>query len=120
MLDLYGELVTCDFDSTMQRVRAVYSVREEAVFALNHLHGKVFDDSCLRVYYAPKQELSRPDTNHLTVPLATRQFLISPPPSPPVGWEPCDEEPPVVRTKLLQDCFLHALSYFIVHLNIMV
>lgn len=35
-----------------------------------------------------------PETLHLQVPKQTKNFLISPPGSPPVGWEPIEEEPP--------------------------
>ena len=37
----------------------------------------------------------------LSLPEKTKQFLISPPPSPPVGWEPTEEQAPVVDYKLL-------------------
>ncbi|EDQ89931.1 uncharacterized protein MONBRDRAFT_3061, partial [Monosiga brevicollis MX1] len=38
---------------------------------------------------------------HLEVPAPTKQFLISPPASPPIGWEPSHEEPPVVNHALV-------------------
>lgn len=37
----------------------------------------------------------------LGLPMATKQFLISPPSSPPVGWEQSSEQPPVVDYNLL-------------------
>jgi hypothetical protein len=35
-----------------------------------------------------------PEKTHLQVPAQTKNFLISPPGSPPIGWEPVAEEPP--------------------------
>jgi len=36
--------------------------------------------------------------NHLQVPAQPKNFLISPPGSPPIGWEPVREEPPNTAT----------------------
>lgn len=107
LLELYGEIVSFDMDEPMRRMRIVYSIREEAVNALGNLHGKLLDGVSIRVHYAPPENMNCPDTFHLAVPLPSRQFLISPPPSPPVGWEPCPEDAPVVRScSLLLRCVL--------------
>ena len=39
-------------------------------------------------------EAPPPESMHLQVPAHNKNFLISPPGSPPVGWEPLEEEPP--------------------------
>lgn len=33
--------------------------------------------------------------SHLSLPIQKNNFLISPPPSPPIGWEQIYEDPPV-------------------------
>jgi len=50
----------------------------------------------IRIYFAaatPIAEVSESD-RHLPVPRSDKLFFISPPPSPPVGWEIKDEDPP--------------------------
>ncbi|KAF9484962.1 Calcipressin [Pholiota conissans] len=68
----------------------------------------------LRVYRAdPNPLITRgehawiPHTTYLKPPAIEKNFLISPPGSPPVGWEHIKEEPP--NTTPLADDLIHAL-----------
>jgi len=65
----------------------------------------------LRAYFGDPQALSRlrdQGEAHLPVPTTDRNFLISPPGSPPVGWEPIREDPP--NTNTLADDLMRALG----------
>lgn len=62
----------------------------------------------LRVFRAlptPLASLADSNHNHLAPPPLEKNFLISPPGSPPIGWEPVQEEPPNA-TPLAEDLLL--------------
>ena len=48
----------------------------------------------LRVFRADPTPLTPPGGTHLRPPAIEKNFLISPPGSPPIGWEQVVEEPP--------------------------
>lgn len=50
----------------------------------------------------PLAEPEPKDNSLLQPPSPVRRFLISPPASPPVGWEPVHEGEPVINFELLQ------------------
>lgn len=61
------------------------------------------DRLVLRLHYLPPSTLNPdPATTHLAPPPLPHNFLISPPGSPPEGWEPAVEEAPN-RTILPED-----------------
>lgn len=75
------------------------------------------EELILRVYRADPNPLIQrdgpafstiPSQNYLQPPVAEKNFLISPPGSPPVGWEPIPEEPP--NTAPLADDLIEALK----------
>ncbi|KAK9477357.1 Calcipressin-domain-containing protein [Lipomyces japonicus] len=83
------------------RIVVVFATVEQACKVKIHFDGMVFHqnrESRLRVYFGVSTEVgelldaqARP---HLELPDRGKMFLISPPPSPPVGWESGIEAPP--------------------------
>lgn len=68
-------------------------------------------DLALRAYFGPMttvRTVQDKEVDHLAVPTTDRNFLISPPGSPPVGWEPIKEDPPNRDT--LADDLIRALG----------
>lgn len=57
------------------------------------LDGSTLMGDRVRVYFGEHTPLN-PGDQHLQAPEAKKLFFISPPPSPPAGWESRDEEPP--------------------------
>jgi hypothetical protein len=65
----------------------------------------------LRAYFGPMTVVKNSDEegdDRLAVPVTDRNFLISPPGSPPIGWEPIKEDPPNRDT--LADDLIRALG----------
>lgn len=57
------------------------------------LDGTEVMDSRIRVYFGQPTPLTNAD-QHLELPKSAKLFFISPPPSPPHGWEMRNEDPP--------------------------
>ncbi|KAJ7063653.1 Calcipressin [Mycena amicta] len=92
---------------SFSRIIVIYSNNDDAETAKTHCDpivlAKTNDRSSitLRVYRAdpnpllpPGDIVDVPAANYLQPPKVEKNFLISPPGSPPVGWEPVKEEPP--------------------------
>ncbi|KAJ7084817.1 Calcipressin [Mycena belliarum] len=89
------------------RILIVYTREDDAETAKVHCDPIVLEQTLdrppitLRVYRADPNPLlptesddTIPEANYLRPPAIEKNFLISPPGSPPVGWEPIKEEPP--------------------------
>jgi hypothetical protein len=83
------------------RAIVVYYHEDDAELAKQEFDGFVIGatndrpETTLRVWRADPTDLEQdPDSQHLHPPALEKNFLISPPGSPPVGWEQVKEEPP--------------------------
>ena len=104
----YGEAPTFHYLPSVSKVCVVYHRPGEAALAREELdetnfqmHGSIRVES-LCLVTAPWSE------RYLKVPKTQKQFLISPPSSPPVGWEP-SEEPAPVRPEALESALLNLM-----------
>ncbi|KAJ7184500.1 Calcipressin [Mycena filopes] len=108
------------------RILVVYTREDDAESAKIHCDPIVLEQTHdrsqinLRVYRADPNPLLPmesddvvPEGNYLRPPAIEKNFLISPPGSPPVGWEPIKEEPP--NATPLADDLIAALRKLQVH-----
>jgi Calcipressin len=63
------------------------------------LHQYPFGKSVITCFFA--QPVTPISNRNLQLPAPVKQFLISPPASPPAGWEPREENEPLVNHDLL-------------------
>jgi len=106
------------------RIIIVYNEEDDAERAKLHCDPLVLEatfdrpQTILRVYRAAPNPLldnfsAIADQQYLRPPAIEKNFLISPPGSPPVGWEPIKEEPP--NPTPLADDLMAALRRLQVH-----
>jgi len=62
------------------------------------LDGETVLGHRIRVYFGQETKIVEPEENYLKAPDTGRLFFISPPPSPPHGWESKQEDPPNTQT----------------------
>ncbi len=84
-----------------RRARIEYNSSLEAAKARISLHETELCGTRIKCYFGQPKEKSTPGSPHLQLPAPEKQFLISPPASPPVGWEPVLEAEPVINYDLL-------------------
>ncbi|XP_063622088.1 protein sarah [Cydia splendana] len=95
----FSENVTFQWLRSFRRLRVNYDSPLAAANARVQLHQYQFYTSCINCYFA--QPVTPISFKNLRPPAPVKQFLISPPSSPPVGWEPREEGEPLVNHDLL-------------------
>lgn len=83
---------------SFRRVRVSFQDALAAAEARLRLHKSAFNGREIRLYYAQSVHIGSP---RLEPPKPDKQFLISPPASPPVGWEQSHDATPVINYELL-------------------
>jgi hypothetical protein len=79
---------------SMRRIIASFYNIEDATLIRKTLDCETIMDCRVRIYFGAETKISPDEDQHLKAPQADKQFFISPPPSPPHGWEMRNEGPP--------------------------
>lgn len=98
----FDENATFQYLKSFRRVRVNFTSPQAAAEARIRCHEVKFGENRLACYFA--QHVDKENNNddpHLQPPLPYKQFLISPPASPPVGWEPVEEAEPTINYDIL-------------------
>ncbi|XP_043102377.1 calcipressin-1 isoform X2 [Puntigrus tetrazona] len=86
------------FFKSFRRVRINFTDALAAAEARVKLHKSDFNGKEMRLYFAQSVHIGSP---RLEPPKPEKQFLISPPASPPVGWAQSQDATPVINYDLL-------------------
>lgn len=114
---MFSENVTFQWLRSFKRLRVNFDTAIAAANARVQLHQYEFYKTSISCYFA--QPVTPVSQRNLQPPPLTKQFLISPPASPPAGWEPREEMEPLVNHDLLaalanltpgESCELHPQS----------
>ncbi|XP_031438691.1 calcipressin-1 isoform X2 [Clupea harengus] len=89
---------TFQFFKSFRRVRVNFTEALAAAEAREKLHKSVFNGKEMRLYFAQSVLIGSPS---LHPPKPEKQFLISPPASPPVGWQQAPDAQPLINYDLL-------------------
>jgi hypothetical protein len=80
---------------SMQRIIVSFHTDDAAIAARQAIDGTAFSTTSIaKCYFGEPTPIGDGEKKYLDRPDAGRLFFISPPPSPPVGWEMRSEDPP--------------------------
>ncbi|RPB05546.1 Calcipressin-domain-containing protein, partial [Choiromyces venosus 120613-1] len=92
---------------SFRRIVCSFASTEDAISVRQVLDGEAIMGDRARVYFGEHTPI-QPVDQHLQAPESKKLFFISPPPSPPHGWEMRNEEPP--NAVVVAEDLAHALS----------
>uniref|UniRef100_A0A8D9BNA5 Protein sarah n=1 Tax=Cacopsylla melanoneura TaxID=428564 RepID=A0A8D9BNA5_9HEMI len=101
LLSQFGKVKSLQYLKSFRRMRVNYETSPSASKARINLHQSQFAGTKINVYFVQPMTPFDSADQHLQPPAPTKQFLISPPSSPPIGWEPRPESEPLVNYDLL-------------------
>ncbi|GAB7365314.1 hypothetical protein MBLNU230_g6395t1 [Neophaeotheca triangularis] len=78
---------------SFRRIIVSFHTIDDAIRVRTALDGETVLDNRVRVYFGQTTKIDLED-QHLQAPKSNKLFFISPPPSPPMGWEMRNEDPP--------------------------
>lgn len=78
---------------SFRRIIVSFHSVDDAIAIRQVLDGETVLGNRVRVYFGKETKINVGD-QHLHAPKSDKLFFISPPPSPPMGWEMRNEEPP--------------------------
>jgi len=78
---------------SFRRIVCSFFSIDDAINIRRVLDGETVLGSRIRVYFGAETKIDMED-QHLQAPESSKLFFISPPPSPPMGWEMRNEDPP--------------------------
>ncbi|GLV31838.1 sarah [Carabus blaptoides fortunei] len=93
------EQITFQWLRSFRRLRVNFQTPTAAASARVQLHQYKINESVINCYFA--QPVTPVKFTNLRPPAPDKQFLISPPASPPLDWEPRPENEPLVNHDLL-------------------
>lgn len=97
---MFSDKATFQWLRSFRRLRVNYDNAIAAANARIKLHQYEFNKkTIITCYFA--QPVTPVSNKNLQPPAPVKQFLISPPASPPAGWEPREENEPLVNHDLL-------------------
>ncbi|KAI5852662.1 Calcipressin-domain-containing protein [Morchella snyderi] len=107
IIDSSAPVVSWSPLKSFRRIVCSFSSTEDAITVRQALDGEAIMGDRTRVYFGEHTPI-QPVDQHLQAPESKKLFFISPPPSPPHGWETKNEEPP--NATIVAEDLAHALA----------